>query len=88
MVGDTVRRGVPVTVRRAEARRWIEERPAPKETRAFVGNFSNYFYILILIFFPRLLVAPVLTPLPEVAMKIEQTEIVGLEAANRLCSGG
>ena len=30
----------------------------------------------------------VLTPLPDVAMEIEQTEIVGLEPADRLCSVG
>ena len=66
----TARRGAPATVRRADARRSIAERPAPQETIVFVV-------------ISRLLV-PVLTPLPDVAVEIEQTEIVGLEAADRL----
>ena len=35
VVGVTVRRGVPVTVRRADVRRLIVERPAPQETRVW-----------------------------------------------------
>jgi len=35
VVDVTVRRGVPVTVRRADVRRLIVERPAPKETRVW-----------------------------------------------------
>src|SRR5271165_6875487 len=40
----TVRRGVPVTVRRADVRRLIVERPAPKDTRVWSSPAGKSFY--------------------------------------------
>jgi hypothetical protein len=44
VVGVTVRRGVPVTVRRADVRRLIVERPAPKKTRVWSSPAGRSFY--------------------------------------------
>jgi len=44
VVGVTVRRRVPVTVRRADVRRLIVERPAPQETRVWPPPAGTAFY--------------------------------------------
>ena len=44
VVRVTVRRGVPVTVRRADVRRLIVERPAPKQTRVWPPSAGSAFY--------------------------------------------
>ena len=44
VVRVTVRRGVPVTVRRADVRRLIVERPAPKQTRVWSPPAGRSFY--------------------------------------------
>src|SRR5208282_1861049 len=44
VVSVTVRRGVPVTVRRADVRRLIVERPAPKQTRVWSPPAEKSFY--------------------------------------------
>src|SRR5271166_1749816 len=40
----SVRRGVPVTVRRADVRRLIVERPAPQDTRVWSSPAEKSFY--------------------------------------------
>src|SRR5271157_1793663 len=61
----TERRGVPATVRRADARRLIDECPAPQETRDFFIYRFRYIYIIINVAALVRLVAfvPVLNPL-------------------------
>ena len=57
--------------------------PPRSERGVLVDGESNRTLDLTVLCFER-----VLTPLPDVAMEIEQTEIVGLEAAGRLCCIG
>jgi hypothetical protein len=44
IVGVTVRRGVPVTVRRADVRRLVVERPAPDQARVWSSPSGTAFY--------------------------------------------
>src|SRR5271157_3136842 len=48
VVSVTVRRGVPVTVRRADVRRLIVERPAPQETRVWSPPAGSALYETVL----------------------------------------
>ena len=77
------------TGRRADTRRSIEIEPAPNHTKDLVSNqlrcIVPIMSCFVLSWFGNI---TILTPLPEVAMEIEQTEIVGFEAADRLCSVG
>ena len=84
-VVDTVRRGVPVTVRRADDRRRIDERPAPKETRVLFNNRFRYIYNIIIY---SLLcwsgsIRTVLTPFKHVPQHVEQPQVVRQQAPAR-----
>ena len=78
VVDATVRRGEPVTVRRADDRRKNVERPAPEQTRDFFTNIFRYAYLIIvyslLCWFGS--IHTILTPFIHVPQHVEQSQVV------------
>ena len=85
VVGVTVRRGDPVTVRRADARRSIANDP-PRRRRGFFSLIDSDIFIISLYipFFAGLeAFAAVLTPFKHVPQHVEQPQVVREQAPAR-----